>query len=534
MKRLARAAPAAGAGASEAQGSTRARRGLASRLVLAGALLIAALGCVFGLLLFAIVELRDAAERARHSQQEVAAASQLQTLVGDVQTALRGYIITRDKGSLQQLENASSRFPETIKQLERLTGDDRAVAGELRAIKRSILHYREIVSPSLVVFLVRNPTTRQLVFDQDADRVQNIRGQLARFITREDTEAANRRADAEATAKRAFVAAGLGLALAALLILVYTLFLARRVARPVRGVADAARRLEAGDLSSRVETGDIGEIDELEQAFNRMASSLERQRGELEEQNQLLRESEQVKAELVNNVSHELRTPLASVLGFSDLLLRRNVPEENRRRYLELIRNETARLATLLNDLLDLQRIEQGVIDLERDELELNDLLVAQVALYSAQSQGHELDLEPSSDPLVVWGDRNRLAQVVGNLISNAIKYSPDGGRVAVEAARTGEEAEIAIADEGLGIPHEHQGQIFTKFFRGDAGKRLGIGGTGLGLVLARQIVEAHGGRIGFESEEGAGSRFWIRLPLLDGRAGDRVEPERERSVRRG
>ena len=121
--------------------------------------------------------------------------------------------------------------------------------------------------------------------------------------------------------------------------------------------------------------------------------------------------------------------------------------------------------------------------------------------------------LDPADEPLVVYGDRDRLAQVIGNLLSNAIKYSPDGGDVTVSASLIGDEAWIWVRDEGLGIPLEHQDQIFTKFFRGDVGRARGISGTGLGLVLARQIVEAHGGHIGFESSEGTGSTFWLQLP---------------------
>jgi signal transduction histidine kinase len=320
---------------------------------------------------------------------------------------------------------------------------------------------------------------------------------------------------ARVTARNAVIAAVIGLVVALAFLLALAMYLARDVARPVRLTAAAAGRIAAGDLSGRLPMDGPGEIGHLERSFNAMADSLQRTLDELEERNRRLVESEHLKTELVSNVSHELRTPLASVLGFSDLMLKRDLDPGEQRHYLEVIRSESARLATLLNDLLDLQRQEQGVIDLRLSDVDLNELLHIQITLYSAQSSEHELSFKPSDEQLVVEGDRDRLAQVVGNLLSNAIKYSPDGGRVEVTTALSRGEAWIWVQDPGLGIPLDQQHQVFTKFYRGEVARLRGISGTGLGLVLAQQTIEAHGGTLGFESEEGKGSTFWIRLPAI-------------------
>ena len=253
-----------------------------------------------------------------------------------------------------------------------------------------------------------------------------------------------------------------------------------------------------------------------------MAERLEQNHAELEQQNEELRESERMKTELVSIVSHELRTPLASVLGFTALLLKREFDPPTRRHYLGIVDAQARRLAALLEDFLDVQRIEHEGLELPTERVDLAALLDEQAQLYAAQSPKHRLEVALEERPLTVRGDPNRLAQVVGNLLSNAIKYSPEGGTVELAAERQRRGVRVIVRDEGLGIPADQQERIFTKFFRGDAGA-TGITGTGLGLAVSREIVEAHGGSIGFDSDPGEG------IDVLGRAAGG---PRRERRSR--
>jgi signal transduction histidine kinase len=228
----------------------------------------------------------------------------------------------------------------------------------------------------------------------------------------------------------------------------------------------------------------------------------------------LERQADQAKADLMSTVSHELRTPLASVLGFTELMLTRDPDAERRREYLDAIHTEGRRLQGLIDDFLDLQRVEQGGLPPSMDRVALEEVLREQVDLFSGQSRDHELGLVVEDPPLVVRADRDQLTRVVANLLSNAIKYSPEGGPVKVEARREVGFARVSVTDPGIGIPPDQREHVFEKFFRVDNSDTRKIGGTGLGLALAREIVQLYGGEIAVESVDSGGSRFHFTFPL--------------------
>ncbi len=235
-------------------------------------------------------------------------------------------------------------------------------------------------------------------------------------------------------------------------------------------------------------------------------------------------EADRAKTEFISTVSHELRTPMTSIKGYADLLMlgMAGPLSDQQKHFISIIRNNADRMVALVSDLLDISRIESGRVQLDLRAVHIHEVAeqVAHTLRGRAQSKGLALQVEVPADLPPVWGDSNRIAQILTNLISNAIQYTPPGGRITVSAHPNGDMLEISVADTGIGISKENQQKIFDRFFRADDPLVQETPGTGLGLPITASLVQMHGGQIWVESELGEGSTFTFTLPLATARAG--------------
>ncbi|HEX2171560.1 MAG TPA: response regulator [Dehalococcoidia bacterium] len=230
---------------------------------------------------------------------------------------------------------------------------------------------------------------------------------------------------------------------------------------------------------------------------------------------------DRMKSEFVSLVSHELRTPLTSIQGYVDLVLDGEAGElnEEQRDFLGVVQSNTRRLVALINDLLDLSRIESGRIELRRTPLDLRAIIetTSRSLRPQIEAKGQQLSLDLAGDLPLISADHDRLVQIITNLLSNAHKYTPPGGRLTITARRDGDTVQVGVHDTGIGLTSEEQDRLFTKFFRAQNRAVQEAGGTGLGLAITRSLVEMHGGAMTVSSVAGQGSTFAFSLPVQAG-----------------
>lgn len=294
----------------------------------------------------------------------------------------------------------------------------------------------------------------------------------------------------------------LGVALAVGLGVVASAILSRSLTAPLQRLAGAARAVAAGDLSQRVEVQGSAEIAQFTRAFNEMTSALEG--------------AEKLRQNLVADVAHELRTPLSVLQGNLRAILDDVYPLEKAE--IANLYDETRLLSRLIDDLRELAQAEAGQLGLNLRPTDVADVLRATVTNFEPAAEAQEIRLkaEIATGLPSILADPDRLAQVLRNLLTNALRHTPAGCQIAVSAAATQDAIEITVADNGEGIAAEDLPHVFDRFWRADRSRSRAEGGAGLGLAIARSLVEAHGGRIWAQSTKGEGSTFTLSLPIPD------------------
>lgn len=307
------------------------------------------------------------------------------------------------------------------------------------------------------------------------------------------------------------------LCLLGLCVLLYlrTISVVDRLQEDIEVIGRRAERIAGGepDSSSSISSTSIFEMAELNKAITAIARKAE---GDIAEMKRL----EQVRSEFLGNVSHELRTPIFSVQGYLETLLDGAIDDpEVRDEFLEKAHNNMLRLHTLLNDLIEISRIESGAMKMSFRYFDLLTHCREIIGKMSSTGEINHIALRidangsvDSEGKIMVLGDKKRIEQALVNLVDNGIKYNTPGGEVAIHLASHKEKVRISVRDTGFGIPAEHVGRIFERFYRVDKGRSRDIGGSGLGLAIVKHIVEAHGSQICVESVAGSGTTFSFDL----------------------
>jgi signal transduction histidine kinase len=418
----------------------------------------------------------------------------------------------RERPSTAELDQAAASFAESAGRASDLTGSDTVLASRLERLVANEDSWRNAVAQPLLEGKDPGGNVELRLTSAVTDSGEALAG-----ATRNARDGARTDARRDTRNTTILVAAGLAGALLAALILFSGLINSMRA--PLARLVEGARRLAGGDLETRVEAGGPVEIATLGKAFNEMATALERDARERDR-------VERMKDDFVLTVSHELRTPVTVVKGFSEMLTAdRHSLNARQLEAAEVIADSAGQLQTMINDLLDLARSDAGKLRIDPEPTAVRSLTqrVGRQMRPNFEEKNQRLTVSLEKDLPEVQADRDRIAQVLANLLTNAYKYAPEGAKVRLTASRVGEEVEFAVSDDGPGLGEEELEHVFERFWRAQSGETQAVGGTGLGLAIAKSLVELHGGAISATSVPGKGATFRFVLPVAqDGRPAPR------------
>lgn len=281
-------------------------------------------------------------------------------------------------------------------------------------------------------------------------------------------------------------------------------FISQKISKPIKEINEITKVIASGEFNKRVSIMSKDEIGQLAISFNHMAVELDR--------------LEEMRKGFIADVSHELRTPLTLIKGYVKGLMDVQLSEERKEEYLDIIYKETDRLTELINNLLDLSKMESGKNMLNVEKFDINELIRRNIINYSNKLEDKDINVEANFkfDPVLVMADKESISQVISNLVDNAIKFMNNGGCLFIDTDIKEDKALISIKDTGIGISEEDLNNIWQRFYKGDKSRSRQVKGTGLGLSIVKEIIKSHNEQIWVESKAGEGTVFSFTLSLCN------------------
>lgn len=292
------------------------------------------------------------------------------------------------------------------------------------------------------------------------------------------------------------------------IVLIVSIWFARYMSRPIVQLEETARAIAEGDVDKTLHLNRKDEFGTLAESLNRMALTLR-------QDNEELKRIYEKQGQFFADITHELRNPLHTISGALEMLQMDNLPDEQRRHYLSTAIKQTERIHRLFKDLVTLQRYDSDSRFIEKKEFNLSSILLQIYELYYPAARKKGIDMDVQTDSYIVYGDPNKIEQVIENLVSNAVKYT-NQGKITINAVKSGSEIKVEVSDTGIGISDEHLERLFDRFYRTDKARSRDKGGTGLGLSVVKSILDAHESKIMVHSTVGKGTVFSFTLPIAD------------------
>ncbi len=502
-------------------------RSLSGLVVTLFAIVAALVGVVFVAQLIAVISLRDDTNSGKRATDLLTVSYNAELSVLDMETGLRGYLLTRETGFLAPYQSARAEIAPEFARMQALASGAsqmRSVNAIEAAIRRYIVTYAQPL-----IATGGNVTRHQAAVLTAHGKllVDGLRRQFAAVDSQQLVQRQMRRDRLAGQSNETIAIAAAGLAVSMVLLALLGAYVVRSGLRPIRRVAAAHEARRKGDLTVRVPEEGLGEVGQLTRSFNEMAEALERSTNELSDANRRLaravgaaQEASRMKSDFLANMSHEIRTPLNGVVGMVSLLSLTPLSREQRE-YVDMARSSSDTLIDVVSDILDVSKIEAGRLELDMQDFDLRELLGAtrDMLAQEAVAKGLRLTVDHDEDvPAAVRGDRLRVGQVLGNLLANAVKFTAEG-EVSLHASvseRTTVSTMIRfkVLDTGIGVAPDRLAMLFEPFTQADTSTTRQYGGTGLGLTICRDLTELMGGSLTATSELKRGSSFVASIPF--------------------